>query len=360
MGVRAPGAGEHVGEHAEEWSIGYGYGGTQDSMTEPAWLTLNHPGECNLLETGYRLAVDEVGYHRISRPLVDYQHYLSDPDVNSLLDDILDDRTVDYWQQWLGYDSRCWTHAGSGAGAGDDGNIDVHGDDASGAPLRSPLMRLVVARCSVGYPGRLSSHLPSAIRLLMIKADGCVAIHVDGGAYKPLNWMNAPNHLVETDNEWVVTNAKGEMLEIAIEEVLVDLSHDLGEDPGLSKDGVEKIPQELLAERAGAIENGLETLEREYMTNLGPVDLLCKDQDGQVVAVEIKRRGEISGIEQLSRYLESLNKDSVLAPVRGILAAQSITPQAKTLAADRGIGCVEVDYDALRGIEGMAPRLFEV
>ena len=221
-------------------------------------------------------------------------------------------------------------------------------------------MRLVVARCSVDYSGRLNAHLPSAIRLLMVKADGCVAIHADGGAYKPLNWMNSPNHFAESDDEWVVTNRKGETLTIHLEEVLADLTHELGQDPGLSKDGVEKELQRLLAERPWLIEDGLEMLEREYMTELGPVDLLCKAIDGQVVAVEIKRRGEIAGVEQLTRYLEFLNKDSVLAPVRGILAAQTIAPQAKTLASDRGIGCAEVDYDALSGVEGMAPRLFEV
>lgn len=194
----------------------------------------------------------------------------------------------------------------------------------------------------------------------MVKADGCVAIHADGGAYKPLNWMNAPNHFVESDEQWVVTNTKGEMLTIHLEEVLADLSHEMGEDPGLFKDGVEKNLQKLLAERPFAIEGGLEMLEREYMTDLGPVDLLCRDADGQVVAVEIKRRGEIAGVEQLTRYLDFLNKDSMLAPVRGILAAQSIAPQARTLAADRGIQCAEVDYEALSGIEGMAPRLFEV
>jgi len=171
-------------------------------------------------------------------------------------------------------------------------------------------MRLVVARCSVDYSGRLSSHLPSAIRLLMVKADGCVAIHADGGAYKPLNWMNAPNHLVESDDKWVVTNTKGETLTINIEEVLADGSHELGEDPGLFKDGVEKNLQKVLAERPWAIEDGLEMLEREYMTDLGPVDLLCRDGDGQVVAVEIKRKGEIAGVEQLARYLEFLNDHS--------------------------------------------------
>ena len=194
----------------------------------------------------------------------------------------------------------------------------------------------------------------------MVKADGCVAIHADGGAYKPLNWMNAPNHLEEGEDRWVVSNTKGETLTIHIEEVLADVTHDLGEDPGLLKDGVEKNLQVILAERPWAIEEGLEMLEREYVTEVGPVDLLCRDGSGQVVAVEIKRKGEIAGVEQLTRYLEFLNRDSTLAPVRGILAATSITPQARTLAADRGIGCSEVDYDALRGLEGMAPRLFDV
>jgi RecB family endonuclease NucS len=221
-------------------------------------------------------------------------------------------------------------------------------------------MRLVVARCSVDYSGRLTAHLPSAIRLLMVKADGCVAVHADGGAYKPLNWMNAPNHLAESDTEWVVTNTKGETLTIRLEEVLSDITHELGDDPGLHKDGVEATLQVLLAERPWVIEDGLEMLEREYLTEVGPVDLLCRDPGGQVVAVEIKRKGEIAGVEQLTRYLEFLNKDSTLAPVRGILAAQSVTPQAKTLAVDRGIGFVEVDYDELRGIEGSAPRLFDL
>ena len=194
----------------------------------------------------------------------------------------------------------------------------------------------------------------------MIKADGCVAIHADGGAYKPLNWMNAPNHLEETNDRWLVTNPKGETLTIRLEEVLSDVSHELGEDPGLSKDGVEKNLQRLLAERPFAIEDGLEMLEREYMTEVGPVDLLCRDAGGQVVAIEIKRRGEIAGVEQLTRYLDFLNKDSTLAPVRGVLVAQSVAPQARTLAADRGIGWAEVDYETLTSVEGTAPRLFEV
>jgi hypothetical protein len=221
-------------------------------------------------------------------------------------------------------------------------------------------MRLLIARCSVEYTGRLTATLPSAVRLIMVKADGCVAIHADGGAYKPLNWMNAPNHIEETEGEWVVTNAKGESLVIALEEVIADVSHEFGDDPGLDKDGVEATLQVLLAERPSMIEPGLETLRREYPTDVGPVDILCRDADGQIVAVEIKRRGEIDGIEQLTRYLDFLNRDASLGPVRGLFVATRITPQAKTLAATRGIGCVEVDYDEVRGVEGSAPRLFEV
>lgn len=219
-------------------------------------------------------------------------------------------------------------------------------------------MRLVVARCSVDYSGRLAAHLPMATRLIMIKADGCVAIHADGGAYKPLNWMNAPNHLEESAGEWKVTNPKGETLLIRIEEVISDSAHDLGVDPGLEKDGVEANLQELLAEKPGAIEEGMTLLEREYFTDIGPVDLLCRDTGGQVVAVEIKRRGEIDGVEQLTRYLERLNRDGAIAPVRGVFVAQVIKPQAATLAADRGIGCVEVDYDELRGMDSDVLKLF--
>jgi len=192
----------------------------------------------------------------------------------------------------------------------------------------------------------------------MVKADGCVAIHADGGAYKPLNWMNAPNHVEEADGRWVVSNTKGERLVIHLHEVISDVSHELGDDPGLDKDGVEAELQGLLADRPGVIEPGLELLRREYPTDIGPVDLLCRDPGGQVVAVEVKRRGEIAGVEQLVRYLERLNRDPALAPVRGVLVAQEIKPQAKTLAADRGIGCVEVDYDELRGIESPRLRLF--
>jgi RecB family endonuclease NucS len=221
-------------------------------------------------------------------------------------------------------------------------------------------MRLVIARCSVDYAGRLTAHLPSAVRLIMVKADGCVAIHADGGAYKPLNWMNAPNTLTEEEGRWVVANPKGETLTIALDDVLLDAAHDLGEDPGLTKDGVEAHLQLLLAAHPGSLDPhaGLALVRREYPTDIGPVDLLCRGVDGTVVAVEIKRRGEIDGVEQLTRYLDRLNRDPLLAPVRGIFAAQRIKPQARVLAQERGIACVEVDYDALRGIESDELRLF--
>ena len=219
-------------------------------------------------------------------------------------------------------------------------------------------MRLVVARCTVNYSGRLDAHLPEAVRLIMVKADGCVAIHADGGAYKPLNWMNAPNRLVCEADSWRVTNDKGERLEITLHEVLSDETFDLGDDPGLTKDGVEAHLQELVAANPGVIEDGAELIRREYPTDIGPVDLLCKDSGGATVAVEIKRRAEIDGVEQLTRYLEFLNRDNRLAPVRGVLAAAQIRPQAATLAADRGIHCVVLDYDELRGMPTDALRLF--
>ncbi len=221
-------------------------------------------------------------------------------------------------------------------------------------------MRLVLARCTVDYEGRLSAHLPEAVRLIMVKADGCVAIHADGGAYKPLNWMNAPNRLVIDDDAgvWRVTNAKGETLTITIHEVLNDIAHELGVDPGLRKDGVEAHLQELLAANPTAIADGLRLVRREYPTDIGPVDLLCKAADGTTVAVEIKRRGEIDGVEQLTRYLDFLNRDPLLRPVRGMFVAQEIKPQAKVLAGTRSISCVEVDYDELRGIESTELRLF--
>jgi RecB family endonuclease NucS len=219
-------------------------------------------------------------------------------------------------------------------------------------------VRLVVARCSVDYEGRLSAHLPMATRLIMVKQDGCVAIHADGGAYKPLNWMNAPNRLVEGPEGWTITNPKGERLVIAIAEVLSDTSHDLGIDPGLQKDGVEAHLQELLAAACERLEEGLVLVRREHRTEIGPVDLLCRDASGGAVAIEIKRQGGIDGVEQLARYLEFLERDPTLRPVRGMFVAQVIKPQAKALAAERGIVCVEVDYDALRGIERAQSSLF--
>ena len=219
-------------------------------------------------------------------------------------------------------------------------------------------MRLVIARCSVDYEGRLSAHLPEAVRLIMVKADGCVAVHADGGAYKPLNWMNAPNTLVAGADEWVVTNPKGERLTITLHEVLTDTAHDLGTDPGLRKDGVESHLQELLAANPGTIEDGLRLVRREYPTAIGPVDLVCRDREGNVVAVEVKRRGEIDGVEQLTRYVERLHLDSTLGLVRGVLVAQVVKPQARVLAEARGFRWVEVDYDTLRGLAPDELRLF--
>ncbi|MBV6699215.1 endonuclease NucS [Kitasatospora aureofaciens] len=219
-------------------------------------------------------------------------------------------------------------------------------------------MRLVIARCSVDYAGRLSAHLPSATRLILVKADGSVSIHADDRAYKPLNWMSPPCALKEADGVWTVVNKAGEKLIITLEEVLHDSSHELGVDPGLIKDGVEAHLQELLADRMEVLGAGWSLIRREYMTAIGPVDILCRDADGATVAVEIKRRGEIDGVEQLTRYLELLNRDPLLAPVKGVFAAQEIKPQARVLATDRGIGCVVLDYDELRGIDDDKLKLF--
>ncbi|MFD6896866.1 endonuclease NucS [Rhodococcus sp. NPDC060086] len=225
-------------------------------------------------------------------------------------------------------------------------------------------MRLVIARCRVDYIGRLTAHLPTARRLLLVKADGSVSVHADDRAYKPLNWMSPPCWLSEeTPDEdaaalWVVTNKAGEQLRITLEEIEHDSSHELGVDPGLIKDGVEAHLQELLAEHVETLGAGYSLVRREYPTAIGPVDLLCRDADGSTVAVEIKRRGEIDGVEQLTRYLELLNRDPLLAPVTGVFAAQQIKPQAKTLATDRGIRCLVLDYEALRGTESTEFRLF--
>ncbi|MBM7368607.1 endonuclease NucS [Gordonia hydrophobica] len=228
-------------------------------------------------------------------------------------------------------------------------------------------MRLVIADCQVDYVGRLTAHLPMAKRLILIKSDGSVSIHADDRAYKPLNWMSPPCWLVEAPQDdvadqfealWVVENKAGEQLRISIAGFHHDSSHELGMDPGLVKDGVEAHLQELLAEHIETLGAGYTLIRREYMTAIGPVDILCRDADGQTVAVEIKRRGEIDGVEQLTRYLDLLNRDSTIAPVAGVFAAQAIKPQAKTLATDRGIRCVVLDYDKLRGTEDTEFKLF--
>jgi RecB family endonuclease NucS len=223
-------------------------------------------------------------------------------------------------------------------------------------------VRLVIARCTVDYVGRLTAHLPSAPRLILVKADGSVSIHADDRAYKPLNWMSPPCTLrVGTGDEagvWPVTNKAGERLVITVEEVLHDSSHELGVDPGLVKDGVEAHLQALLAGQIETLGSGWRLVRREYPTAIGPVDILARDAVGATVAIEIKRRGEIDGVEQLTRYLELLNRDSTLRPVRGLFAAQEIKPQARVLATDRGIDCVTLDYDALRGFDDADTRLF--
>lgn len=236
-------------------------------------------------------------------------------------------------------------------------------------------MRLLIARCQVDYAGRLSAHLPMATRLIMVKADGSVSIHADDRAYKPLNWMSAPCTLTvtpppedveavveawesELTEVWEVRNKDGDTLQIAIGEVFHDSAHDLGIDPGLQKDGVEAHLQALLAENPDTFGTGWTLVQREYLTPIGPVDLLFRDDSGAYVAVEVKRRGEIDGVEQLTRYLELMNADPLLAPVRGVFAAQQIKPQAKTLAGTRAIECLLVDYNALRGLDHSEDRLF--
>jgi RecB family endonuclease NucS len=231
-------------------------------------------------------------------------------------------------------------------------------------------VRLVIARCSVDYVGRLKAHLPLATRLLLVKADGSVLVHSDGGSYKPLNWMSPPASLrVSTPDEvdveigvveqWTVQSAKtDDRLIINIHEQLHDTSHELGQDPGLIKDGVEADLQRLLADQIELLGAGFSLIRREYFTAIGPVDILARDAKGRTVAIELKRRGDIDGVEQLTRYLELLNRDPLLAPVRGIFAAQQIKPQAKVLANDRGIDCVTLDYDAMRGVDDVESRLF--
>lgn len=222
----------------------------------------------------------------------------------------------------------------------------------------------MIARCSVDYQGRLTAHLPMALRLILVKADGSVSIHADDRAYKPLNWMSPPCRTqVDVDQHgagtWTVThNKSGDTLVISVSEVLHDTSHELGVDPGLRKDGVEAHLQALLADHIESLGSGWTLVRREYGTAIGPVDILARDHAGTTVAVEIKRRGDIDGVEQLTRYLELLNRDPLLAPVSGVFAAQEIKPQAKVLATDRGIRCVTLDYDALRGKDDPSQRLF--
>jgi RecB family endonuclease NucS len=231
-------------------------------------------------------------------------------------------------------------------------------------------VRLVIARCSVDYAGRLSAHLPLATRLLLVKADGSVLVHSDSLSYKPLNWMSPPCTIavIEPDPEqadagvleiWKVTQAKtADLLVISLHEILHDTAHELGHDPGLTKDGVEAHLQKLLAEQIELLGEGARLVRREYMTAIGPVDILATDAAGASLAVEIKRRGDIDGVEQLTRYLELMNRDPLLAPVTGVFAAQEIKPQARTLAMDRGIRCLVLDYDAMRGLDDSDSRLF--
>ncbi|WP_375386496.1 endonuclease NucS [uncultured Microbacterium sp.] len=231
-------------------------------------------------------------------------------------------------------------------------------------------MRLVIARCSVDYAGRLNAHLPLATRLLMLKADGSILVHSDSLSYKPLNWMSPPCTLtVEAPDadiiadgvieQWRVTHAKsGDSLLVHIHEVLHDSSHELGVDPGLVKDGVEADLQRLLAAQVDVIGDGLTLVRREFPTAIGPVDLLLRNPAGGTIAVEVKRRGDIDGVEQLTRYLELLGRDPHLAPVTGVFAAQEIKPQARVLATDRGIRCVTLDYDEMKGVDSSAGRLF--
>ena len=231
-------------------------------------------------------------------------------------------------------------------------------------------MRLVIANCSVDYAGRLSAHLPLATRLLMLKSDGSILVHSDGGSYKPLNWMSPPCYItfdepdqVQADagitQVWKVTQKKtDDVLVVSIYDVLHDSSHELGIDPGLQKDGVEAHLQKLLAEQITLLGDGHTLVRREYMTAIGPVDILARDANGASVAVELKRRGDIDGVEQLTRYLELMNRDPHLAPVAGVFAAQEIKPQARVLAADRGIDCLTVDYAVLKGTDDPSARLF--
>jgi hypothetical protein len=226
-------------------------------------------------------------------------------------------------------------------------------------------VRLLVARCEVRYTGRLSAFLPEATRLLMLKEDGSVLVHADSGGYKPLNWMTPPT-VIEEQGEplalMVVRKRAGtseDRLEIRVSEVVSDVSHEMGEPAGLEKDGVERDLQELLADRPEALGEQLRLVRREWPTDIGPVDLMCRDDGGRFVAVEIKRVGTIEAVEQLSRYLERIRLEPTMTECRGVLAAQQVKPQAATLAETRGIRCAEVDLDLLRGEREPELTLFE-
>ena len=220
-------------------------------------------------------------------------------------------------------------------------------------------MRLIVARCEVVYTGRLNARLPEALRLLMIKSDGSVLVHADTGGYKPQNWMTPPT-VIEEERDRIVVRKRGgdDQLDIRVVDVLSDVTHDMGEAAALEKDGVEAHLQELLGERPEWCGEGFRLVRREWPTDIGPVDLMCRDADDGWVAVEIKRIGTIDAVEQLSRYLERIRVDRSRADCRGVLAAEQIKPQARVLADARGIECVEVSLATLRGVREPALTLF--
>lgn len=234
-------------------------------------------------------------------------------------------------------------------------------------------MRIIVADCSAEYSGRLDASLPLAKRVLLIKADNSLLIFSELGSYKPLNWMAAPCTIkditpehadddVTTEVPQKVIRASADksndVLEVTLQHIYSDETYDLGEDPGLIKDGVEDHLQKYLAEQIERIGEGATLVRREYPTAIGPVDIMAIDGSGKHVAIEIKRNGGIDGVEQLTRYCELLNRDPLLAPVRGIFAAQTITPQARVLAQDRGFDCLILDYDEMKGAEDDSLRLF--